>query len=115
MFVLEAPAFFMSDLWPLAVVMFIAGSATAPMLITSLSLAQVLVPKAMVTEGMAVAITGILIGISGGAAVGGWAIEAWGAQRAYAVPILAGAAALAIIVARFRHVQRAELTASAEA
>ena len=115
MFVLEAPAFFMSDLWPLAVVMFVAGSATAPMLITSLSLAQVLVPKAMVTEGMAVAITGILIGISGGAAVGGWAIEAWGAQRAYAVPILAGAAALAIIVARFRHVQRAELAASAEA
>ena len=62
-----------------------------------------------------VAVTGILIGISGGAAVGGWAIEAWGAQRAYAVPILAGAAALAIIVARFRHVQRAELAASAEA
>ena len=111
---LEAPAFFMSDLKPLAVVMFIAGSATAPMLITSLSLAQALVPKAMVTEGMAVAITGILIGISGGAAVGGWAIEAWGAQRAYAVPILAGAAAVVIIAVRFRAVQRAELAATAQ-
>ena len=60
--------------------MFVAGSATAPLLITSLSLAQRLVPKALVTEGMAVAITGILIGISAGSAVGGWAIEAWGAQ-----------------------------------
>ena len=97
MFVLEAPALLVGGLWPLVVVMFVAGWATAPMLITSLSLAQRLVPAALVTEGMAVAITGILIGISGGSAVGGWAIEAWGAQQAYAVPVLAGALALAII------------------
>ena len=90
------------------VVMFVAGSATAPMLITSLSLAQRLVPAALVTEGMAVAITGILIGISGGSAVGGWAIEARGAQQAYAVPVLAGALALAIIAARYRHLERHE-------
>ena len=89
--------------------MFVAGSATAPMLITSLSLAQRLVPAALVTEGMAVAITGILIGISGGSAVGGWAIEAWGAQQAYAVPVLAGGLALAIIAARYRHLERHEL------
>ena len=87
MFVLEVPALLVGGLWPLVVVMFVAGSATAPMLITSLSLAQKLVPAALVTEGMAVAITGILIGISGGSAVGGWAIEAWGAQPAYAVPV----------------------------
>ena len=111
MFVLEVPALLVDGLWPLAVVMFVAGSATAPLLITSLSLAQRLVPKALVTEGMAVAITGILIGISGGSAVGGWAIEAWGAQRAYAVPVLAGALALAIIAARYRHLQRHELAA----
>ena len=80
MFVLEVPALLVDGLWPLAVVMFVAGSATAPMLITSLSMAQRLVPKALVTEGMAVAITGILLGISAGSAVGGWAIEAWGAQ-----------------------------------
>lgn len=69
MFLLEVPALFVDGLWPLAVVMFIAGSATAPLLITSLSLAQRLVPKALVTEGMAVAITGILIGISLGSAI----------------------------------------------
>ena len=109
MFVLEIPALLVGGLWPLVVVMFVAGSATAPMLITSLSLAQRLVPAALVTEGMAVAITGILIGISGGSAVGGWAIEAWGAQRAYAVPVLAGALALAIIAVRYRHLERHEL------
>ena len=109
MFVLEVPALLVGGLWPLVVVMFVAGSATAPMLITSLSLAQKLVPAALVTEGMAVAITGILIGISGGSAVGGWAIEAWGAQPAYAVPVVAGGLALAIIAARYRHLERHEL------
>jgi len=109
MFVLEVPALFVGGLWPLVVVMFVAGSATAPTLITSLSLAQRLVPAALVTEGMAVAITGILIGISGGSAVGGWAIEAWGAQPAYAVPVLAGGLALAILAVRYRSLERHEL------
>ena len=106
MFVLEVPALLVGGLWPLAVVMVVAGSATAPMLITSLSLAQRLVPAALVTEGMAVAITGILIGISAGSAVGGWAIEAWGAQTAYAVPVVSGGLALALIALRHRHLER---------
>ena len=79
------------------------------LLITSLSLAQRLVPKALVTEGMAVAITGILIGISAGSAVGGWAIEAWGAQLAYAVPVVSGGLALSVIAIRYRHLEGAEL------
>jgi predicted MFS family arabinose efflux permease len=57
---------------------------------------------------MAVAVTGILIGISGGSAVGGWAIEAWGAQTAYAVPVAAGGLALALIAVRYRYLERAE-------
>ena len=108
MFVLEAPALVVGGVWPLAVVMLVAGSATAPMLITSLSLAQRLVPRALITEGMAVAITGLLIGISIGSAVGGWAIEAWGAQSAYAVPVLAGALAVVIVAVRRTSLERAE-------
>ena len=114
MFVLEVPALFVGGLWPLAVVMLVAGSATAPMLITSLSLAQRLVPAALVTEGMAVAITGVLIGISVGSAVGGWAIEAWGAQAAYAVPVASGGLALVLIAARSRHLERSELEGAAQ-
>lgn len=113
MFVLETPALLVDGLWPLAVVMFVAGSATAPLLITSLSLAQRLVPTALVTEGMAVAITGVLIGISAGSAGGGWAIEAWGAQPAYAVPVVSGGLALALIALRHRHLERAELAGGA--
>jgi MFS family permease len=114
MFVLEVPALLVGGLWPLAVVMVVAGSATAPMLITSLSLAQRLVPPALVTEGIAVAITGILIGISAGSAVGGWAIEAWGAQGAYAVPVVSGGLALALVVTRRKHLEGAELAGSEE-
>jgi MFS family permease len=108
MLVLELPALLVPGTWSLAVVMLVAGCATAPMLITSMSLAQRLVPPALMTEGLAVAVTGILIGISGGSAVGGWAVEAWGAQSAYLVPVLAGAVAVGIIVLRYRRLASAE-------
>ena len=49
-----------------------------------------------------------------GTAAAGWAIEAWGAQPAYAVPILAGGCALAIVAARYAALERAELAAAAE-
>ncbi len=115
MFVLEVPALLVGGLWPLVVVMFVAGSATAPMLITSLSLAQKLVPEALVTEGMAVAVTGILIGISGGSAVAGWAIEAWGASPRTPCPVAAGALALLIILGRYRRLERAEAAGTGHA
>lgn len=114
MFVLEVPALFAGGIWPLTVIMLVAGSATAPMLITSLSLAQRLVPRALVTEGMAVAVTGILIGISAGSAVGGWAVEQLGARLAYLVPVTAGGLALVVILVRFRGLERAELAAAPE-
>ena len=60
------------------------------------------------------AITGILIGISAGSAVGGWAIEAWGAQAAYAVPVVSGGLALALIALRHRHLERSELAGAPE-
>ncbi len=109
MCLLEAPALLASNLWLLAVVMFVAGSATAPMLITSLSLTQKLVPAAFITEGMAVAVTGILVGISIGTSVGGWAVGALGAQAAYAVPVLAGLVSVVLAGAGLLHLERAEL------
>ncbi|MBR7744192.1 MFS transporter [Phycicoccus sp. BSK3Z-2] len=108
MCVLEVPALFVTSTWQLAVVMFVAGSATAPMLITGLSLAQRLVPPALMTEGMAVAVTGILIGIAAGSAVGGWAVEVLGPQRAYLVPVLAGLVAVVLAAVRYRALDRAD-------
>jgi MFS family permease len=109
MVLLELPALVVPGSWSLAGVMLVAGCATAPMMITSLSLAQRLVPSALMTEGMAVAVTGILIGVSLGSAVGGWAIEAWGAQRAYLVPVVAGVLAVAVVAVRYRRLAAAEV------
>lgn len=111
MFVLEAPALVVGelwDLWGLVLVMLVAGCATAPMLITAMSLSQRLVPRALMTEGMAVAVTGILVGISLGASTGGIAVDYVGPHAAYAVPVLAGLIAVLLAGLRYRPLLRAE-------
>lgn len=114
MFVLEAPALVVGelwDLWGLVLVMLVAGCATAPMLITAMSLSQHLVPRALMTEGMAIAVTGILVGISLGAALGGVAVDQFGAHAAYLVPVGAGLVAAVLAGARYRPLLRAERSA----
>lgn len=96
MFLCEVPALLAPNLWLLAAAMFFAGSALGPMLITALTMLQYLVPRAQLTEGMAVGVTGILVGISIGTSGSGWAVEHLGAQQAYAVPV--GAGALVVLV-----------------
>lgn len=108
MFVLEVPVLFVTDLWGLALVMLVAGSATAPMLITAMTLTQRILPPALITEGLAVVVTGILVGISLGTAVGGWAVEHLGAHEAYLVPVVAGAVAVGLVVLGRRTLVRAE-------
>lgn len=114
MFVLEAPALIVGELWNLwglTLVMLVAGCATAPMLITAMSLSQHLVPRAMMTEAMAVAVTGIAIGVSAGAAVGGIAVDHLGAHPAFALPVGAGLVAVLLLVTRYRALAAAERTA----
>ena len=111
MFVLQAPVLIVTQLWALALVMVIAGLATAPMLITALSLAERLIPRAFVTEGIAVAITGIYIGTSLGFLLGGWAIEALGPHNAYSVQVSAGLIAFLILLSRYQYLEHAEIDA----
>jgi len=108
MFVLELPVLFVDGLWPLAVVMAVAGVATAPTLITSMGLAQRLVPTAMLNEGMTIVLTGLIVGISAGSALGGAAVERLGAHEAYLVPVLAGLGALLTALAGWRRLARAD-------
>ncbi|HHU11151.1 MAG TPA: MFS transporter [Intrasporangiaceae bacterium] len=114
MFVLEAPALIVGqlwNLWGLVLVMLVAGAATAPMLITAMSLSQHLVPRALLTEALAVAVTGILIGISLGASLGGIAVDHLGAHAAYAVPVGAGLIATLLALIRYRPLSAAERAA----
>jgi MFS family permease len=86
----------------LAVLLFFAGMATAPTMATGMTLVQELIPPARLNEGMTTVYTGLLIGISAGAAAGGWTVDhldASAAPSAYATPVAAGALALLAAVA----------------
>ncbi|QLJ01755.1 MFS transporter [Streptomyces sp. NEAU-sy36] len=84
----------MASLVPL---MFIAGMATSPTMITGMGLVQELIPRARINEGMTLAVTGLLGGSSLGSTLAGWAVERFGAASGYWLPV--GAAALALLTA----------------
>ena len=78
-------------------IVFVAGLAIAPVLISGTSLVESRVPRGALTEALTWTNTGLTLGVTAGSALAGAAIDAWGAQSAFAVPALA--AALAGVVA----------------
>ncbi|MEV7158930.1 MFS transporter [Streptomyces misionensis] len=74
--------------------MFIAGMATSPTMITGMGLVQELIPRARINEGMTLAVTGLLGGSSLGSTLAGWAVERFGAAAGYRLPVAAAALAL---------------------
>ena len=81
----------------LAGCLLLAGAATAPTMVTGMTLVQRLAPEGQLNEGMTLAVTALLGGIAAGSAAGGWTVEHAGTVTAYAVPM--GAAGLALAVA----------------
>ncbi|WP_282206124.1 MFS transporter [Kitasatospora fiedleri] len=74
-----------------------AGSGTAPTMVSGMTLAQRLLPAHRLTEGMALAVSAILVGISTGATLGGALAQHTAPGTGYLLP--AGAAALALLAA----------------
>lgn len=91
------PLPFVHSLLMLGAVLLLAGFAISPTLVACFSLIQAHVPAARLTEGMTWVITGMGLGIAPGAALAGRLIDAYGANTAYTVPVVAGA--LAAVVA----------------
>ncbi|MFF9321799.1 MFS transporter [Streptomyces sp. NPDC014735] len=81
----------------LAGALLLAGAATAPTMVTGMTLIQRLTPEAQLNEGMTLAVTALLGGIAVGSATGGWMVEHAGHVTGYVVPVCA--AALALVVA----------------
>ncbi len=81
---------------PLAAVLFLAGAGTAPTMVTGMTLLQEVLPKGGLNEGMALAVAGIMIGISAGSALGGLLAQHTAPGTGYALP--AAAAALALLI-----------------
>ncbi|MFE6934920.1 MFS transporter [Streptomyces sp. NPDC057699] len=80
----------------LAGCLLLAGAATAPTMVTGMTLIQRLTPPAQLNEGMTLAVTALLGGIAAGSAAGGWTVENAGTVTGYAAPMCAAALALAV-------------------
>ncbi|MEZ0094787.1 MFS transporter [Streptacidiphilus sp. EB129] len=89
-----APLPFVGSLPVLAGSLLVAGLATAPTLVTSMALVRECVPSGQLTEGFSWAVTGLLLGVSAGAAAGGWAVQHLGAGAGFRIPVAMGATAL---------------------
>ncbi|MEU6354186.1 MFS transporter [Streptomyces sp. NPDC047072] len=74
----------------------VAGMATAPTMVTGMTLVQRRTPPGRLNEGMTLAVTGLLGGIACGSAAGGWTVEHASPVAGYGVPVAAAAIALMI-------------------
>lgn len=90
------------SLFVLAGCMLLAGAATAPTMVTVMTLVQRLTPQAQLNEGMTLSVTALLGGVAVGAAVGGRLVEHSGTVTGYAVPMCAAALALVVAAAGIR-------------
>ncbi|MGW4440243.1 MFS transporter [Streptomyces sp. NPDC004596] len=86
----------------LAGALLVAGMATAPTMVTAMTLVQSRTPAGRLNEGMSLVVTGLLTGIACGSATGGWAAEHGPPATGFAVPAAAAALALVIGVAQRR-------------
>ncbi|PJE94030.1 MFS transporter [Streptomyces carminius] len=84
-------------LFLLAPALLVAGMATAPAMVTGMTLVQRLTPVVRLNEGMTLIVTVLLGGIAAGSAAGGWTAEHLGGPWGYTVP--PAAAALATVTA----------------
>ncbi|HEX5567795.1 MAG TPA: MFS transporter [Streptomyces sp.] len=89
----------------LAPALLAAGVATAPAMVTGMSLVQRLTPAARLNEGMTLTVTALLGGVAAGSAAGGWAAEHLGGSWGYLLPPAAAALAAltALVTGRARH------------
>ncbi|MFF2013395.1 MFS transporter [Streptomyces sp. NPDC058195] len=91
-----------SSLPALAAALLLAGAATAPTMVTGMTLVQRLTPEGQLNEGMTLAVTALLGGIAAGSATGGWFVEHVGGVQGYVLPVCAAALALALAAAGVR-------------
>lgn len=85
-----------NTLWLLGIVMFIAGFAIAPTIISGNALVQEFVPAQRLTEGLAWVGTSLGMGFAAGSAIAGSVVDSHGAHAGYFVVVSAGVATAAI-------------------
>jgi MFS family permease len=99
--VLSIPLTLIHDIWVMLPFVLLAGIAVSPSLISSFTLAEVLVPRAVVTEAFTWIGTALGLGVAIGASVAGKVVDVSGANAAFLVATVAAAIA-AVVVALFQ-------------
>jgi MFS family permease len=94
---------------------FLAGLTIAPVLVAGMSVVESRVPRASLTEGLTWTTTGLTLGVTAGSALAGTAVDAWGAESAFAVPALGAALAGLLAVAAWLVLRRTPVPAGAPA
>ncbi|MFF5434383.1 MFS transporter [Streptomyces griseofuscus] len=106
MAVLMLPLTLASGLWSLVPLMFIAGMATSPTMITGMGLVQELIPRSQINEGMTLAVTSLLGGSSLGSMLAGRSVERLDAENSYLLPVSVATLALLTAVAGLGRLRR---------
>jgi MFS family permease len=99
--VLSIPLFLVRDIWVMVPFVVLAGIAVSPSLISSFTLAEVLVPRAAVTEAFTWIGTALGLGVAVGASASGKIVDVSGANTAFLVAT-APAGIAAVVVASFQ-------------
>src|SRR5207253_8325609 len=99
--VLTVPLALIGDIWLMIPFVVLAGVAVSPSLISSFALAEVLVPRAAVTEAFTWIGTALGLGVAVGASLAGKIVDIAGAHAALLVST-ASAAVAALTVGAFQ-------------
>jgi MFS family permease len=108
-----SPVLLAGSVAQLAMLIALGGFAISPTIIAGNALVQDLVPPQRLTEGLTWVISAIGIGMSGGAALAGAAVDRMGAQEAYLVPVSSGLLAAVIVLVGSRALVRSAPVAPA--
>ena len=99
--VCSIPLLLVTDVWVMVPFVVIAGVAVSPSLISSFTLAELLVPQSAVTEAFTWIGTALGLGVAVGASAAGKVVDVYGANAAFLVATIAAAVA-ALVVAAFQ-------------
>lgn len=94
---LSSPLLLVGDVWLMLPFVVLAGVAVSPSLISAFTLAELLVPRAAVTEAFTWIGTALALGVAGGASVSGKIVDVSGANTALVVATVAAAVAAVVV------------------
>jgi predicted MFS family arabinose efflux permease len=94
---LTVPLVLVRQVWLMIPFVVLAGSAVSPSLISSFTLAELLVPRAVITEAFTWIGTALGLGVAVGGSIAGKVVDAAGANAAFLVATAATAAAAAVV------------------